>query len=119
MIGQKAISAKLDNEVLRLIDAEASVSGRKRNRLLNDAVLHYSKYLDDERRRKAGGRSGAARGTNRAEEIGKYILDNLTTGEHENIQFTARACGTTEEHLMLLLISRGLEEFKRRPFSYL
>lgn len=119
MIGQKAISAKLDNEVIRLIDEEAYMSGRKRNRLINDAVVHYVRHLDEERRRRAMGCGGSALEPGRAEAIGKYILDNLTIGEHENIHFTARALGTTEEDLMLRLIRRGIEDYHRRPFAYL
>jgi len=119
MIVQKAISAKLDLEALQLLDEEASRSGRKRNRLLNDAVRHYVSFLDEARRREADDRQGVDTQHGRAAEVGKYILDHLTIGEHENIHFTARGIGTSEEDLLLRLIRRGIEEFSRRPFAYL
>lgn len=41
MINQKAISAKLNFDVLKMIDDESKVSWKSRNRIINDAIRLY------------------------------------------------------------------------------
>lgn len=48
------VCVKLDHHTLEALDMECNVTGVKRNRLINQACDFYIKYLDDERRRKAG-----------------------------------------------------------------
>lgn len=48
------VCVKLDHHTLAELDKECNVTGVKRNRLINQACDFYIKYLDDERRRKAG-----------------------------------------------------------------
>lgn len=50
----QAISVKLDHHTLVALDAEAQVSGVKRNRLINLACDFYIKHLDQERYNKIG-----------------------------------------------------------------
>lgn len=52
MINQIQISVKLDAKVFVAIEDEMRCTGVKRNRLINDAVLHYINQLDEERHRK-------------------------------------------------------------------
>lgn len=46
MINQKAISAKLDYDALEMIDKEARVSCKSRNRIINDAICLYCASQD-------------------------------------------------------------------------
>ena len=52
MVNQKPISAKLDYEVLHILDQECFVSGMTRNRLINEAIRAYV-VIQDSRRRNA------------------------------------------------------------------
>lgn len=49
---QTPISVKLDQEVYDAIELEMRVTGAKRNRIINVAVLEYLNNLDEARRRK-------------------------------------------------------------------
>lgn len=55
---QTPISVKLDAEVFDALELEMRVTGAKRNRIINVAVLEYLNNLDEERHRKClmGGR---------------------------------------------------------------
>ena len=50
MVNQKPISARLDYDVLRIVDQEAFITGIPRNRLINDALKFYAAALDANRR---------------------------------------------------------------------
>lgn len=52
---QKAISAKIDNSIMDMINSEVSTSGVTRNRLINLALKWYLTELDDARRELAFG----------------------------------------------------------------
>lgn len=56
MINQKAISAKLNYDVLKMIDEEARVSWKSRNRIINDAIRLYCDNQDLQRLIRAHGR---------------------------------------------------------------
>ena len=49
MIMQKQLTLKLDLRILGALDSEAFVTGRKRNRLINEAVAFYCRYKDARR----------------------------------------------------------------------
>ena len=119
MITQKAISVTMDAITLEKLDQECYYSGMKRNRVINDAVEHYMKHLDKvcEDRYWKNMRQEAA--DERYRELGKYILCNLTDEENGKTRYIASAAGADRWHVLLLLIRRGLEEFDKRPFSYL
>lgn len=53
MINQKAIPLKLYSNLVDELDKEASVTGYKRNRIINDAVSLYLKAADTRRRIRA------------------------------------------------------------------
>lgn len=46
MVNQTAISARIDNHTLWMIDQEIMVTGCKRNRLLNEGARMYIRTLD-------------------------------------------------------------------------
>lgn len=46
MITQKAISAKLEHEVLEELERESFTSGKKKNRIINDAIRMYVDMQD-------------------------------------------------------------------------
>ena len=50
MVNQKPISAKLDYEVLHILDQECLESGMTRNRLINEAIRTYVAIQDSRRR---------------------------------------------------------------------
>lgn len=46
MITQTAIGCKLDCDILAALKAEASASGKKPNRIINDALVIYLQWAD-------------------------------------------------------------------------
>lgn len=119
MTTQKALCVKLDEEVLKDLDWECAVTGRKRNRCINIAVAQWIARLDENRRRKNCGDEEPEAYDGAALELGKYILENLTGEQHAHIRFSAKGVGCSTKHLMYRLIVGALEDFKKRPFSYL
>lgn len=53
MIRQKAISLKIDMELLEQLDAEAALGWRKRNNHINEAIRFYLEYKDAYRTQQA------------------------------------------------------------------
>lgn len=49
MVTQKAISLKIDTELLQELDQECAVRGSKRNQLINRAIGLYLRYVDTRR----------------------------------------------------------------------
>ena len=49
MANQIAISAKIDSWIIDKLDREIAASGKKRNRIINDALSLYFKYQDARR----------------------------------------------------------------------
>lgn len=50
MVNQKAISVRLDYDVLQIVDQEAFITGIPRNRLINEAIKLYVALADAKRR---------------------------------------------------------------------
>ena len=73
MINQKAISAKLDLSVLKMIDKEAYISSKSRNRIINDAIRQYCESQDLQRTIRAHGRGSEAARTAAAQYLKKYV----------------------------------------------
>lgn len=46
MITQQSIGCKLDCDILAALKAESAVSGKKSNRIINDAVVMYIHWAD-------------------------------------------------------------------------
>lgn len=49
MVNQTAISLKIDSWVLQELDKEVAASGKRRNRIINEAIALYIKYQDARR----------------------------------------------------------------------
>ena len=73
MINQKAISAKLNYDVLKIIDKEAFVSRKSRNRIINDAIRLYCDNQDLQRTIRAHGRGSEAARIAVANYLKKYV----------------------------------------------
>ena len=73
MINQKAISAKLNFDVLEMIDEEARVSWKSRNRIINDAIRLYCDNQDLQRTIRAHGRGSEAARIAVASYLKKYV----------------------------------------------
>lgn len=50
MVNQKPISAKLDFEVLHILNQECFISGTSKNRVINEAIRAYVAIQDSRRR---------------------------------------------------------------------
>ena len=73
MIHQKAISAKLDFDVLKMIDDESIVSWKSRNRIINDAIRSYCDNQDLRRTILAHGPQSEVARTAAAKYLERYI----------------------------------------------
>lgn len=109
---QKAISAKIDNSTMDMINSEVAVSGVTRNRLLNLSVKWYLTELDDARRRVASGSSGQ-----------KYILNvdlsDLPTGEIEALDYICHGMGCTMERLVLNAVRVMVKYYDKNPMRWM
>lgn len=73
MINQKAISSKLDYTVLKMINDEARVSLKSRNRIINDAIRLYCDNQDLQRTIRAHGRGSEAARIAAANYLKRYV----------------------------------------------
>lgn len=73
MINQKAISAKLNFDVTKMIDVESKVSAKSRNRIINDAIRLYCESQDLQRSIRAHGRGSRAARIAAAQYLKKYV----------------------------------------------
>lgn len=73
MINQKAISVKLNFDVLKMIDDESRVTWRSRNRIINDAIRLYCDNQDLQRTIRAHGRGSEAARIAAANYLKKYV----------------------------------------------
>lgn len=119
MIKQTAISVKMDAVTLEDLNEECNKFGKKRNRCINIAVQQWVERQDKERQDTYWRSVGGSSYDEKALELGKYILCNLTDKENFQVRFIANGTGTDSEKVLLQLIKRGLEDFDQRPFSYL
>ena len=73
MINQKAISVKLNFDVLKIIDDESKVSWKSRNRIINDAIRLYCDNKDLQRTIRAHGPGSEAARIAAANYLKKYV----------------------------------------------
>lgn len=73
MINQKAISAKLNYDVLKMIDDEARASWKSRNRIINDAIRLYCANQDLQNTIHLHGRGSEAARIAVANYLKKYV----------------------------------------------
>lgn len=78
---QKAISAKMDEAVMKEIEAERRTTGVTTNRLINMAVKWYLHQLDEARREAAHGTMGKNPPPMNEEQLVKYILCQLAESD--------------------------------------
>lgn len=109
---QKAISAKLDNNVSDMVDSETRASGVSRNALINMSLKWYLEELDEARRLRATGVPGV-----------KYILDvdmaDLTCGELESLEFIAKTMGCTMEVIVRNAVKVMLQDYNEHPTRWI
>lgn len=109
---QKAISAKIDNSIMDMIDAEVSTTGVTRNRLLNLATKWYLTELDEARKRTALGSPGQ-----------KYILNvdmsDMAVGELETLRNICHGTGCTMERLVLHAINVMVHDYDKNPMRWM
>lgn len=73
MINQKAISAKLNFDVLKMIDEEVRLGYKSRNRIINDAIRLYCEHEDLRRTILAHGLKSESARTAAANYLKRYI----------------------------------------------
>ena len=109
---QKAISAKLDNNVSDMVDSEMKATGVSRNALINMSLKWYLEELDEARRLMATREPGM-----------KYILNldlkDLTGQELEEFVFISRSLGGTMEAIALNAIKVMLREYYQSPMRWI
>lgn len=119
MITQKTLCVKMDAATLEDLNEECNKFGKKRNRCINIAVQQWIERQDKERKDSYWRSVGDSSYDEKACELGKYILNNLTGEQYEHIRFSAKGVGCSPEYLMFRFIECSLEDFKKRPFVYL
>lgn len=109
---QRAISAKIDDDIDNEVDKEMQASGIKRNALINMSLRWYLAELDEARLRSA--------------EAGcrmKYILNldmaNFTGEEMEKLKHICRGFGCSEEHFAANLLHMALKDYDNNPIRYM
>ena len=102
-----------------MLEQEAYATGVSKNRILNKAIMHYIEHLDTQRRMRCEHGAASDAADPATTELGKYILNNLNYGQQQDAHFIAQSLGCSLQHLFYSIIARGLEDYKRRPFSYL
>lgn len=109
---QKAISAKLDNNVSDMVDSEMKATGVSRNALINMSLKWYLEELDEARRLMATQEPGM-----------KYILNldlkDLTGEELKDLEFISRSMGGTMETIALNAIKVMLREYNQAPMRWM
>lgn len=109
---QTAISAKIDDDVMEMVDAECHCSGIKRNRLINLALRWYIEELDEARRDVCNEKKNE-----------KYILNvdisDLTTGELEMLDHICRGFGCEKEVIVKHLVRMMLHDYDKNPYKYM
>lgn len=109
---QRAISAKIDDDIDDEVDKEMRSSGIKRNALINMSLRWYLVELDKARRRSAEGYLAH-----------KYILnidtEDFTGEELEKLKHICRGFGCSEEHFAANLLHMALKDYDNNPIRYM
>lgn len=119
MITQQQICLKLDVSTAIELENECSIYGYKRNRFINQAISHYIKYKDQERKDAYYRSVGMSSEDNSSKELGKYILSSMTVGQHEKLLHICKGLGTTRDDLIVRIITRMIDEYDHNPFLYI
>lgn len=109
---QKAISAKIDLDIMEMVDMECFTGGIARNRLINLALKWYINELDEARRIVAGGMT-----------LDKYILNidtsSLSCEELENLEFIANGFGCDVSALARHALQVMLKDYDKNPYRWM
>lgn len=109
---QRAISAKIDDDIDAEVTKEMGASGIKRNTLINISLRWYLAELDEARRRSSEGYSSI-----------KYILNidmkDLTCEELEKLKHICRGLGCSEERFIINLLHMALKDYDNNPIRYM
>lgn len=109
---QRAISAKIDDDIDAEVTKEMSASGIKRNTLINISLRWYLAELDEARRRSAEGYSST-----------KYILNidmkDFTGEELEKFKHICRGLGCSEGGFIINLLHIALKDYDNNPIRYM
>lgn len=119
MINQKAISVKMNYDVLEALNEECYISGVPRNRLINKAVRNYIDMIDENRRSKAHGGGGSSSTNIDTSSMGKYILSQFGHNDSEKIRHIAKSCDVSVLEVVLYAVDALLKNWDKRPFAYL
>lgn len=119
MITTKAISAKIDSDLLQELDEECRLYGGTRNRRINNAIRLHLETEDKERYRAYHASCGSMGDLDRRWTTEKYILDNMTDFEIRKLENIGKVLKLDRTGTIMRLIREGIEDFQRRPFSYL
>lgn len=109
---QRAISAKIDDDIDDEVDKEMRVSGTKRNALINMSLRWYLAELDEARRR-------AAEGCDRMKYILELDMGAFTGEELEKLKHICRGFGCSEEHFVANLLHLALKDYDNNPIRYM
>lgn len=119
MITTKAISAKIDADLLQELDEECRLYGGTRNRRINNAIRLHLDTEDKERYRAYHASCGSMGDLDRQWAAEQYILDNMTDYEVFTIENIAKTLQRDKLGTIMRLLRAGIEDYQRRPFSYL
>lgn len=119
MITQKAISAKIDADLLHELDEECRMYGGTRNRRINNAIRLHLETEDKERYRAYHASCGSISDMDRQCAAEKYILENMAEYEVFTIDNIAKVLRLDRFGTIMRLLRSGVEDYQRRPFSYL
>lgn len=109
---QKAISAKLDNNVSDMVASETRASGVSRNALINMSLKWYLEELDEARLLSASRTPGV-------KYILKLDLKDLTGEELKELEIISRSMGGTMEAILLNALKVMLREYNKAPMRWM
>lgn len=109
---QKAISAKLDNNISDMVDSESRTSGVSRNALINMSLKWYLEELDK-------ARLSSTTEEPDMEYILKLDLTHLTCQELEELGFISRSTGSTMEAIALTALKVMLRDYNKAPMRWM
>ena len=119
MITTKAISAKIDADLLQELDEECRLYGGTRNRRINNAIRLHLETEDKERYRAYHASCGSMSDLDRQWTTERYILDNMTDFEIRKLENIGKVLKLDRTGTIMLLLRAGIADYQRRPFSYL
>lgn len=119
MITTKAISAKIDADLLQELDEECRRYGGTRNRRINNAIRLHLDTEDKERYRAYHASCGSMADLDKRCTAEKYILNSMTDYEALTLENIGKNLRLDRFNTIMRLLRGGIADYQRRPFSYL